>query len=215
MTAIAIDAYIFDCGGVITFAQDASLVARMAAILGTDPDSFRRAYVKERLNYDRGTLMAAEYWDRVGSLVGSTVPPKILPRLSQLDMESWFNINPFVVDLLATLRPQAQRMLVLSNMTLEGKHHAFGPARYCGAVDWTALFDSFLLSSDLRLVKPEPAIFAACVEAAGTEPGRCLLVDDTLINVEAARAAGMHSIHFTSVAGLAESLKWDFHPNSA
>jgi len=215
MPVTPIDAYVFDCGRVITYDQDTSIVARMAAMLGTNPDTFHRAYVEERLDYDRGTLTAAEYWERVGSLVGATVRPEMLPALRELDMASWFTINPAVIDILAALRPRARRMLVLSNMNLDGKRQMFGPARYCGTVDWTAFFDNFLLSCDLKMVKPEPDIFETCIKASGSNPERCLLVDDTLVNVEAARAAGMQVIHFTTVAGLAESLKRDFHPNGA
>jgi putative hydrolase of the HAD superfamily len=215
MPPIPIDAYVFDCGRVITFDQDTAKVSEMAALLGTDPETFHRAYVQERLEYDRGAYTVADYWGRVGKAVGAVIRPDMLPRLSELDMASWFNINPAVVDIIEGLRQKARRMLVLSNMNVEGKHRTFGPARYCGTVDWTALFDSFLLSCDLHLVKPEPAIFEACIEAAGTEPGRCLLIDDTVVNIEAARAAGMHAVHFIDAAGLSEALSRAFHPNGA
>lgn len=207
-----IDAYVFDCGRVITFDQDGAAVARMASVLGADTGTFGGIYAQERVDYDRGTLSAGEYWERVGLRFGATVTADTLARLIELDMASWFNINPAVVAIIASLRPRAPRMLVLSNMNIEGKHHLLGPARFCGPVDWTALFDRLLLSCDLGMVKPEPGIFEACVEAAGADPARCLLIDDTRVNVEAARAAGMHAVHFTDADSLAAILASDFTP---
>ncbi len=206
MPATPIDTYVFDCGGVITFDQDATAVAHMATKLGAELEAFRHIYAEERREYDRGSLSAAEYWDRVAARAGATVDARMLSRLIELDLASWFNINPAVVDIVSGLRPHARRLLVLSNMNLEGKRRVFGSARYCGSVDWTALFDRFLFSCDLRMVKPEPEIYETCIEAAETDPARCLLIDDTEANVDAARNAGMRAIRYTGAPELAEAL---------
>jgi HAD superfamily hydrolase (TIGR01509 family) len=54
-------------------------------------------------------------------------------------------------------------------------------------------------------VKPDPAIYRACLEALGCEPGRTLFFDDRPNNVEAARELGMEA-HIFESAGQARSI---------
>jgi putative hydrolase of the HAD superfamily len=69
----------------------------------------------------------------------------------------------------------------------------------CGA---DAAFDVIFNSARLGLAKPDPDAFRTVARALGTAPERCLFVDDTVPNVEGARAAGMQAEAFTDVAGL-------------
>lgn len=60
--------------------------------------------------------------------------------------------------------------------------------------------DQIYYSCDFRLGKPDPALFLKVAELIGTPPENCLFTDDKLENVEGARRAGMHGIHFTDEA---------------
>ncbi|GAB3747986.1 HAD family hydrolase [Microlunatus parietis] len=57
-------------------------------------------------------------------------------------------------------------------------------------------------SARVGVAKPDRRIYELAAEAAGTEPRRCLFIDDRRENVDAARALGMTGIHFSSVADL-------------
>ena len=60
-----------------------------------------------------------------------------------------------------------------------------------------ALFDAVLVSGDLGLVKPHPAIFRAVTQALGVSPQHCLYVGDNwLADVQGARQAGMITLRF-------------------
>jgi 2-haloacid dehalogenase len=66
-----------------------------------------------------------------------------------------------------------------------------------------ALFNRFgdvVVSGDERLTKPDPAIYALALQRFGLAPGEGLFVDDSLANVEAARANGFIAHHFTGDA---------------
>ncbi|MFZ2912809.1 MAG: HAD family phosphatase [Rectinemataceae bacterium] len=191
------DAYIFDFGGVITLEPDRTRFTAIAGILGVDPADFLHAYAAERHEYDRGTLSAAMYWDRVAAHFGARIDPPDLERIIRLDMDAWFRINPAMVALLKELRPRTDRLLLLSNINFEGKTRLLGDARFCEGFDWTSLFDTMLFSCDLKLIKPERAIYDTCIAAAGVNAKRCVFVDDTTGNVTAAREAGMEAIVFT------------------
>ena len=53
-------------------------------------------------------------------------------------------------------------------------------------------------SCELGIVKPDPAIYRACLNALGCEAGRTLVFDDHPNNVEAARKLGMEAYIFES-----------------
>lgn len=52
-------------------------------------------------------------------------------------------------------------------------------------------FDVLVSSESVERGKPSPDIFLAAAKALGVDPARCLVLEDSLIGVEAARAAGM------------------------
>ena len=68
-----------------------------------------------------------------------------------------------------------------------------------------AFFDRFrdiVVSGEVRLLKPDPAIYWLALDRFGLRPHDALFVDDRLINVEAAEAVGMHAHLFTDADGL-------------
>ena len=56
------------------------------------------------------------------------------------------------------------------------------------------LFDAVVISGEVGVRKPDPAIYALAAERLGLPPGACAFVDDLAVNVRAAEAAGMHGI---------------------
>ncbi|MGP3969214.1 HAD-IA family hydrolase [Streptomyces sp. 6N223] len=68
-------------------------------------------------------------------------------------------------------------------------------------------FAALLASCDLGVAKPDPEAFLRASEAAGADPSRCLFVDDTAANVEAARALGFRTHRFGGVSGLRRALR--------
>ncbi len=51
-------------------------------------------------------------------------------------------------------------------------------------------------TSRIGVAKPDPRVYRIAAERVGVPMERCLFVDDTAANVEAARAAGMPALHF-------------------
>jgi 2-haloacid dehalogenase len=62
-------------------------------------------------------------------------------------------------------------------------------------LDW---FDGIFLSGEVKLTKPDPRIFALLLERIGRRPQECVLVDDSIPNVQTARKLGFRTIHFQS-----------------
>jgi 2-haloacid dehalogenase len=66
-------------------------------------------------------------------------------------------------------------------------------------------FRDIVVSGRVKLVKPDPAIFAAMLQRIelqmpGIEPGELVFIDDNLKNAQAATALGWHGVHHTNAA---------------
>ncbi len=114
--------------------------------------------------------------------------------------ESIAGAYPDTVAILRSLREMGYPLYGLSNWSVE----KFLLVRHKYEVfDW---FETILLSGEVKLVKPDPRIFAIMLERIGREAPECVLVDDSIGNVEAARRLGFQAIHFQSAGQLQEEL---------
>ena len=68
-------------------------------------------------------------------------------------------------------------------------------------------FRDIVVSGTEKLAKPGAEVYALAERRFATEPGQMLFVDDSLANVDAARARGWHGHHFIDAAGLENDLK--------
>lgn len=61
---------------------------------------------------------------------------------------------------------------------------------------WFARFDAIVAGDDARVraLKPAPDIFLVAAERLGVDPAECVVIEDALAGVQAARAAGMRVI---------------------
>lgn len=63
------------------------------------------------------------------------------------------------------------------------------------------------VSGDVKLIKPDVAIYQLHANTFGLEPSASLFIDDSAPNVAAAKAAGWHSVLFTSAEKLRDDLE--------
>jgi 2-haloacid dehalogenase len=68
------------------------------------------------------------------------------------------------------------------------------------------LFDDMILSGDVKLIKPEAAIFNLLLTRIGKTAEECLLIDDSEINISVARELGFVTIQYESPAQLKSEL---------
>jgi HAD superfamily hydrolase (TIGR01509 family) len=69
-----------------------------------------------------------------------------------------------------------------------------------------AAFDGIVVSGENNVVKPDPAIYHLLLDRYGLDATDCLFIDDSVKNVAAARAVGMHAHLFESASGLRTEL---------
>ena len=93
------------------------------------------------------------------------------------------------------------RVLGLSNWSAETYHLAVPAAPAIG------LLEDVLVSGEVGIAKPDPRIFALLAERFGLDVGRTVFIDDSPVNVVAARSAGYVAVLFTD----ADTLRRDLH----
>jgi len=129
--------------------------------------------------------------------------------LPTLDIQIWERPNPVMVEWVRVLRARGLRTAVISNMSRTVGDYLRRNAQ------WMDLFDPLCFSGELKMGKPNLAIYRVCLDALGVPAAQTLFIDDLEVNIAAAHAVGMHGIVFRSVDqlqtdlepyGLAESL---------
>jgi epoxide hydrolase-like predicted phosphatase len=69
------------------------------------------------------------------------------------------------------------------------------------------LFDGIVVSAEIGMVKPDPAVYRYLVERFGLEAPSCLFVDDVEANVAAASSIGMQAVRYLSSRQLRHDLQ--------
>lgn len=152
--------------------------------------------------FDRGLLGLEQVVERTASRLG--LPPS---RVQELLAPIGDELEPIAGNV-AVLRALAERrdregglrLFFLSNMpepfarTLE-QRHAF-----------IQVFDGGVFSGDVKLGKPDPAIYLHLAAAHGLVPHKTWFIDDHLPNVDAARELGWQGLHLSESQMLAQLL---------
>jgi 2-haloacid dehalogenase len=106
--------------------------------------------------------------------------------------ESITGTIPGTVEILHRLKRAGYRLYGLTNWSAE----KFYIVRHKYEV--FDLFEDIVVSGEVKLIKPDPAIFRLLLQKTHQKPEECLLVDDSLQNIEAAQKMGFATHHFTS-----------------
>lgn len=103
---------------------------------------------------------------------------------------------PGVVALIDRLRDQGVALYGISNFSAE-----FWPAFRKDKPIFES-FEDILISGEVKLVKPDPAIYRLALQRFGLKAGQCLFIDDRPENIEAGEALGIQGHRFSDAAGL-------------
>ena len=67
-----------------------------------------------------------------------------------------------------------------------------------GTLGFLRLFDVIVTAEDVRLGKPDPAVYLEAARRIGAPPPTCIVFEDSLVGIHAARRAGMRAIGVTT-----------------
>ncbi len=189
---------VFDLGGVLLRWQPHEFMARLLPERSATPQEaqaltrdFFQGFGGDWGEFDRGVLEVAPLAQRIARRTGINEPDvrRVIDAIPE-------ELQPLTasVALLRRLHARGRELYFLSNMPepyalhLEATHEFFG------------LFQQGVFSARVRLIKPDPAIFAHAHAAFGVGATAPVFIDDVQKNVSAARSAGWCAIHFQDAA---------------
>ena len=105
------------------------------------------------------------------------------------------------VEILDALRQRNTRLYALTNWSAET--FASQPGRF----DFLGWFEGIVVSGREGMLKPDPRIFRLLLDRYGLDAGGTVFIDDVATNVAAARAVGIHALHFTGADQLRRDLQ--------
>jgi len=192
---------IFDFGGVLGLPQKCEARKAMMEATGVDEEAFFESYFDVRIEYDRGTISRREYWEQVLERLNLELSKEVFETLVMVDEESWVSENPNMTAFIHKNRERMEKIAILSNMPKE-----FVPS-ILKHFSWIQDFDQLYWSCDVHLVKPEREFYEMAAKGLNLDPEACLFIDDSITNVEGARAIGMEAIHYTDFASFLEEFE--------
>jgi putative hydrolase of the HAD superfamily len=193
---------IFDFGCVLSLPPRLEDYEPLRKMIGVEAQAFHEVYWRNREAYDIDALDTRAYWQEIGHAVGAPFSPERIQELALLDNQIWERTNPVMVEWVRVLRGRGWKTAVLSNMPRSVGDYLRRTAK------WLEIFDHLCLSGELKMGKPDPPIYHACLEALGVPAPQALFIDDREVNITGAHAVGMHGIVFRT----AEELQADLEP---
>ncbi|MFD7437381.1 HAD family hydrolase [Streptomyces sp. NPDC059861] len=193
------DAVLCDVDNVIRF-YDASRVTALERAAGlAEGITMKVAFAPETdLPLMLGRIDMREWVGQIVAGFAGLAPQPVAHDLARALAEAPFHADATVVSLLRRARAQVPLVLVSNaSVTLEADLDTLG---------LSDLADHVVSSARVRLVKPDPRIYRIAADLAGVPLDRCLFVDDSLENTEAAAALGMTPVHFREPADLERAL---------
>jgi epoxide hydrolase-like predicted phosphatase len=190
------DAVLFDFGGVFIDSPFAA-TERAAATMGVSPEaltavvfgSYERDDDHPWHRLERGEIPFEQARAEIGVIaaeegLGEVDPLAVLAELGAASR----NPREFMVEVVRDARTLGLRTSVVTNNVAE-----FGNF-WRTVLPLDELFDDVVDSSEVKMRKPNPAIFHLACERLGVEPSRALFVDDHPGNVAGAERAGLSAV---------------------
>ncbi len=133
---------------------------------------------------DLGQLSKNEFINKASELTG------ISAKTVAAGIEEQLQVNQELVDYAEVLINHGYRLACLSNGSHEWTTYAIH------TLDIAHLFEKIVISSEIKMVKPDPRIYLYTLKLLNTSADQCIFVDDRLSNVQAAEALGIKSFLF-------------------
>jgi putative hydrolase of the HAD superfamily len=111
-----------------------------------------------------------------------------------------FSRNQPAIDLLKKLKGR-YKLVLLSNT--DPLRFGFVRERFPDVL----FFDDYVLSYEVKALKPGPEIYKEALRRAAVPPSACVFIDDMEENIDGAAALGIRTIHYGSDTDLGRELR--------
>ena len=185
---------VFDMGQVL-IRFDPQIFMERVGVPAEDRPLLRREVFQsvEWSRMDRGSLTDAQATE----IIRGRVPERLWDAVDKL-VAMWDRPIleiPGMYELVEELKSNGYNIYLLSNASL--RQHEYWPRIPC-----SRFFDGTLISSDVKLVKPQPEIYLLLCMKFGLRAEECVFIDDNPANAEGAVRAGIPGVVFHGSAPL-------------
>jgi putative hydrolase of the HAD superfamily len=199
--AAKLKAVIFDYGEVLSHRPTTAEIEQLAGFFKIGVDRLPALWDRNRGAFDRGDLTPEVYWTRLAEDAETSITARQVEEICQLDMDMWSNVNAGMVEWARRLGASGMKVGLLSNM------HPAMVAHSRRQFAWIKDFDFVTFSGEVRLIKPDAAIYEHTLRGLGVQASEALFLDDREANVQAAQALGIRALRFQSAAKLCSDLR--------
>ncbi len=194
-----ISTVISDFGRVVLWFDNTPFYQKMTAYCPKSVEEIREIVHRSAEFYelfDRGGLTPRQFYERAVALLDARIGYDEFVS-AYIDI---FSRNQPVLDLYLSLKGKYKLMLLSNTDPLR-----FGFAR--GKFPDAMFFDDYVLSYEVKALKPGPEIFEEAVKRAGVPAASCVFIDDMEENVEGAAALGLKTILYKPDTDLGSALR--------
>jgi putative hydrolase of the HAD superfamily len=175
---------LFDVGGVLVQLSGIDIMLGWLGNTLTADDLWRLWLRSDAVRkFETGRIDASEFAVSVTAEFGLAIEPQ---RFLESFTHWPIGLYPGTLEMLARI-PASYQRAVLSNS------NALHWPRMLGDMRLGAVFDNHFASHLTGRIKPDADAFEHVLSSLGCPPEQVLFLDDNLLNVEAARAIGMHA----------------------
>lgn len=142
---------------------------------GTRNDAIIRNIMGEKTTADEIATIAREKEATFRHLIGKEIKP-----------------IPGALELIRALHDKGIGMAIASSTVIENIH------LIVGSLGIENYFEAIVTGHDVTEGKPHPQVFLVAAERLGADPRRCIVFEDAVAGVKAAKSAGMYCVAITS-----------------
>lgn len=196
---MTINAIIWDLGGVLVRTEDWTPRDDLAKRLGLSRNELNDLVFgsDDDTRAQLGEISHEEHWEFIRQELGLSTGE--MPAF-QRDFFAGDQLDTALMDYIRTLKKN-YRIALLSN--------ALPNLRIAINKEWHIrdAFHLMIISAEVGLMKPDPAIYQLTLQWLGVKPGQAVFIDDFSENVAAAGQEGLHTILFQNIDQIRSDLQ--------
>ncbi len=201
---VAVKAVYFDIGGVLITTDLERYAQQGAQVFRSTPEAIRAAVQPRVPQLEKGQISSDDFWKQVGEELwsqglGKLPHPKDVEGLWKRLLTDTLKLDTNVLKLCWAIRGKGVVVGALSNTIKEHAEHL-------AQLGYYQPFQPCILSCLVGQRKPDKGIYQLAAQKAGQSIKNCLLIDDSEVNCQSAKAAGMQVHHYTGLYPLIQEL---------
>jgi len=193
-----IKAVFYDIGGVlIDYPAQIMIDYYYQHFNNVEKQKFTAAHDRAINDFQKGIISEKEFWQKVNSLLGTNINVQEGTWLNGL--KKAYKEKPDIFSHIKSLRKKGIKVGILSNIELPNMN--FLKEKYKGK------FDTAVYSCEENIIKPNKEIYQLALNKLQVKLEETIFIDDKIINTEAAKKLGIHTILFKTEKQYFEDFK--------